>query len=120
MAGGYMVFTEAVHDPDLYTAYGRAARESVAKYGGRAVAASADPQGVEGQGHGNRTVILEFESVEAALAWYHSPEYQSVVGMRHASADCHAVAVDGLARRPPTDYAYSSGRQDSSDRVTRV
>lgn len=54
------------------------------------------PEPIEGQWHGSRTVILEFDSVEAARNWYQSSEYQAVVGERHASAQANAVIVAGF------------------------
>ena len=42
------------------------------------------------------TVLLEFESVEAARNWYRSAEYQGLAGRRHAAADSNAVIVAGF------------------------
>jgi uncharacterized protein (DUF1330 family) len=41
-------------------------------------------------------VVLEFDSMEAARAWYHSPEYQAVVGKRRASAQVNVAIVGGF------------------------
>jgi uncharacterized protein (DUF1330 family) len=38
---------------------------------------------------------MEFESVEAARAWYQSDAYQKVIPMRRAAADTDAVIVSG-------------------------
>ncbi len=54
------------------------------------------PELIEGSWHGNRTVLLEFESVEAARNWYSSAEYQGLAGLRHAAADSNAVIVAGF------------------------
>ena len=43
-----------------------------------------------------RTVVLEFDSEDAARNWYGSPAYQAVVGERHASAATNAVIVSGF------------------------
>ena len=45
------------------------------------------------------TVILEFPSVEAAQAWYRSPEYQAAVPVRQAAAHCNGVIIAGF--EPP-------------------
>ena len=60
------------------------------------LAADPNPEVLEGEWHGNQTVVLEFESVEAARAWYESPAYQEAVPLRHAAADCNAVIVAGF------------------------
>ena len=41
-------------------------------------------------------MIVEFVSVEAARGWYNSPEYQAVVGQRHAAAESNAVIIGGF------------------------
>jgi uncharacterized protein (DUF1330 family) len=42
------------------------------------------------------TVVLRFESREAALAWYQSEEYQSVIALRTDNSDGMAVLCDGF------------------------
>lgn len=39
-------------------------------------------------------VVLEFESMEKAKAWYNSPEYQGVVGQRISTSDSGLIFVD--------------------------
>ncbi len=56
-----------------------------------------DPGAVlEGDWHGPQTVVLEFESVEAAREWYNSEAYQEAAKLRQAAADCNGVIVSGL------------------------
>jgi uncharacterized protein (DUF1330 family) len=43
-----------------------------------------------------QTVVLEFESVEAARAWYESEAYQKAAKLRQAAADCNAVIISGF------------------------
>ena len=40
------------------------------------------PEVVEGTWHGDQTVVLEFESVDAARAWYESEAYQKAAKLR--------------------------------------
>ena len=46
---------------------------------------------LEGEWHGTQTVLLEFESVEAASEWYYSDAYQEAAKLRQAAADCNGV-----------------------------
>jgi uncharacterized protein (DUF1330 family) len=92
----YVILTEAIKDPDGMRAYERASAPSLAQSGAVVLAADSRPQVLEGEWHGNRTVMLEFESAEAARAWYESDAYQQAVGLRHAAADTHAVIVAGF------------------------
>src|SRR3979411_3046540 len=67
---GYVILTEAIKDPEGMKAYARAA--GAAMSGATILAVDAAPKVIEGSWHGDQTVVLEFESVDAARAWYES------------------------------------------------
>lgn len=90
----YIIFTEDVHDPEALQAYAAKAVPSVLQYGGVPRIASNATEVVEGEWHGQQTVMIEFESVEAAQTWYNSPEYQAVIGERHAAASSNAAIFE--------------------------
>ena len=94
MAKGYVILTEAVKDPEGMKAYGQAA--GAAMGGVNVLAVNTAPKVVEGSWHGNQTVVLEFESVDAARAWYESEAYQKAAKLRQAAADCNVVILSGF------------------------
>jgi uncharacterized protein (DUF1330 family) len=94
MPKGYVVLTEAIKDPEGMKAYGQAA--GAAMGGVNILAVDTAPNVVEGTWHGNQTVLLEFESVDAARAWYESEAYQKAVKLRQAAADCNVVILSGI------------------------
>ncbi|MEU6260490.1 DUF1330 domain-containing protein [Streptomyces sp. NPDC047043] len=96
MPKGYVIFTEAVNDRAGMAAYGRAAAPSMAEGGAAVLAVDPAPQVLEGEWHGDRTVVLEFESVEAARAWYESAAYDKAKPLRQAAAVTNAVIVSGF------------------------
>ena len=96
MPKGYVIFTEVIRDQARYDAYVQRALPTVMQQSGRAIVVDDAAEVIEGTWHGSRTVILEFDSVEAARAWYKSPGYQAVIGERQASAECHAAILGGL------------------------
>jgi uncharacterized protein (DUF1330 family) len=96
MPKAYMIFTEDIRDEAGIRGYAQQAIPTIALVGGRIIVVDDAPELVEGSWHGKRTVVLEFDSVEAARNWYRSPEYQGVVGLRHAAADSNVVIVVGL------------------------
>ena len=53
------------------------------------------PQHIEGEAAGCRTVILEFESEADFRTWYDSPEYQAIIGKRHAATTGFAILAQG-------------------------
>ena len=93
MAKGYIIFTEKVNDQAAHGAYVEKAVPTILRQGGKVIVFDSDYAVLEGEWHGEQTVILEFESVEAAKAWYNSDEYQAIIGERHAAAENNAVIV---------------------------
>jgi len=96
MPKGYVIFTEDIRDEAGMNVYARQAVPTITRAGGRVIVADDAPEVIEGSWQVKRTVVLEFDSVEAARNWYRSPEYQQVVGLRHAAADSNAVIVAGF------------------------
>jgi uncharacterized protein (DUF1330 family) len=96
MPKGYAIFTEKVNDQEGMSAYVQAAVPTIFAAGGTIIVGGPPADVIEGEWHGNQTVIVEFESVEAARSWYNSPEYQAVVGLRHAAAESNAVIIGGF------------------------
>lgn len=94
MPKAYILITEDVKDPAGMAEYGKVARQAM----GAATLLSFDTEAevIEGTWHGTQTVLLEFESVEAAREWYYSDAYQAAVKLRQAAADCNGVILHGL------------------------
>lgn len=42
-------------------------------------------------------VLFSFPSLEAAHAWYDSPQYQAALPLRLRSADCRVIFFEGVA-----------------------
>jgi uncharacterized protein (DUF1330 family) len=91
----YMVFNYTVTNPESYAPYGRSAGRTLAAHGAEVVVADYSSQTLEGA-PGQVTVVLRFESREAALAWYESEEYQSVIHLRTDNSEGMAVLCDGF------------------------
>jgi uncharacterized protein (DUF1330 family) len=66
------------------------------KYGGKYLVRGGNSTQVEGTEQGNRKVVIEFASREAAETWYNSPEYQAIVPHRKANSVGHIAIVDGF------------------------
>jgi uncharacterized protein (DUF1330 family) len=71
MPKAYIVFTEAIHDQDAMNTYSGAAMPTIMG-AANVLVATQGAEVLEGEWHGNQTVVLEFESEEAAKAWYES------------------------------------------------
>ena len=96
MPKGYVIYTGTIRDQARFDAYVENTVPTITQSGGRPIVVQDDPDVLDGEAPGSRIVVLEFDSVEAARAWYESPEYQAVVGERLASAEGGAVIVSGF------------------------
>jgi uncharacterized protein (DUF1330 family) len=100
MPKGYVIFTEAIKDRAGMAVYSRAAGPTIVEGGATVLAVDPQPEVLEGQWYGDQTVVLEFESVEAARAWYESDAYQKAKSLRQAAAETHAVIISGFDMPP--------------------
>lgn len=96
MPAGYTITRITVTDREKYKAYARGAFPTMDKHGCEVLVDERDPELLEGDWSGERTIILKWPSREAALEWYRSPEYQEIIGLRHEGAECDIVVVGGL------------------------
>ncbi|KGI78255.1 DUF1330 domain-containing protein [Oleiagrimonas soli] len=71
---------------------------TVAPHGGKWLAQGAVDV-IEGAWPGS-VVLMEFPSREAAMAWYHSPEYQAILPLRINNAISDIVLIDQM----PEDF----------------
>ncbi len=94
MAKGYVIITEDIKDQAGMAEYAKLASQTMAN--AKVLAFGPAAETLEGQWHGTQTVLLEFESVEAAKEWYNSDEYQAAAKLRQAAADCNGVIVSGF------------------------
>lgn len=96
----YFIAQYVVKNPALYAEYQKGAGPTVGAHGGKLVAFDVAAETVEGKPPGPQTVIIEFESTAKAKAWYHSPEYQAVVGKRLAATEGFAVISQSMNVTP--------------------
>jgi uncharacterized protein (DUF1330 family) len=87
----YFIAQYVVKNPALYGEYSKGAGPTVGAFGGKLVSFDVASETIEGKPPGPQTVIIEFESVDKAKAWYNSPGYQAVVGKRLAATEGFAV-----------------------------
>ena len=92
---GYIVVNARIVDQQLLDEYRSSIGSSIQDHGGRIVAASNNAEILEGEPDGQRVVILEFPSVAAAGAWYHSGEYEAPKALRRRATKGIALLVEG-------------------------
>jgi uncharacterized protein (DUF1330 family) len=95
MGKAYIIFQETIHDREAMDTYSQAAMPAIA---GKADVLVVDQNAevLEGEWPANQTVVLAFESVEAAKAWYESEAYQAAIPLRQAAADTNVAILTGF------------------------
>lgn len=92
----YFVVQEQVTDQEGLAAYSKAAGGTMKGIRGRAIVVDNDVTPIEGDWHGSRLVILEFEDEAAFREWYESPGYQAALPLRLAATDSRGALATGL------------------------
>ena len=95
----YFIAQYVVNDPTLYREYQAGAAPTIQAAGGELVAFDVAAQTIEGTPPGPQTVILKFESPEAAKAWYESSAYQAIVSKRLAATSGFAIIAQSMNMR---------------------
>ena len=93
---GYLVSAyRSIKDPDKFAAYAKLAGPAFTKYGAKYLARGTAEQAYEA-GVKQRIVIVEFESVEKAVAAHDSPDYQAALKVLDGAVERDLRIVEGL------------------------
>ncbi len=93
---GYIVVEVEVTNPTEYQTYAKQTTATLEPYGGKFIVRGGNAETLEGGWQPKRFVIIEFPGVEQAKAWYNSPEYTAIIGIRHRSANSRMILVQGV------------------------
>jgi uncharacterized protein (DUF1330 family) len=91
----YVIVNVDTRDPQRYERYKQMAQETVAQFGGRYLVRGGKMEILEGSWRPTRVVVLEFDSYEKALAWWHSAEYAPAKELRQSLSTTDLLIVDG-------------------------
>ena len=94
MSAYWICVYKAVHDQDKVTAYAELALPAIRDGGGRFLARG-NPEAVFELAEATRTVVIEFPSVEAAVAAHASEAYQEALRALGDGADRDLRVVPG-------------------------
>jgi uncharacterized protein (DUF1330 family) len=100
MTKGYWIGHVDVADPEAYKAYVVANAEPFKKYGARFLVRGGRFENPEGTSR-SRNVIIEFPSYQAAVACWHSPEYQRAAKLRQPVSTIDLVIIEGYEGPQP-------------------
>lgn len=99
---GYWIGRVDVQDDIAYMDYVKANAAAFEAFGARFLVRGGTFEAPEGTARA-RNVVIEFPSYEAALACYHSPEYQAAKALRAPVSEGDIVIIEGYDGPQPGD-----------------
>lgn len=97
----YWLARSKINDPVAYKKYTDLVPEIITSYGGRVLARGGRFQILEGPTKFARFVVIEFPSLEQAVACHHSDAYQAATKFRAGGAgEVELVILEGSAPTP--------------------
>ncbi len=91
----YLIADIEVTDPDTYAKYAAGVPATVAGFGGKYLVRGDQGEVAEGTWTPKRLVVLEFESMERAKAWYNSPDYADLKKLRQSASNGNVIFAEG-------------------------
>ena len=92
----YLVAEETIHDMDTFAnEYGPKVPPTLQPYGGRFIVRGGQLTALEGEPP-PRFVIIAFDSVDKARAWYRSPAYQQLAPIRQRASKSTLFIAEGV------------------------
>ena len=95
MAAYIIVYVE-IHDPVAYRKYVETVTPTITAYGGRFLVRGGRAEILEGDRLPSRVVVLEFDSVQRAKAWWGSGEYAVPKRLRQSASTAQMIVVEGV------------------------
>jgi uncharacterized protein (DUF1330 family) len=95
MAKGYLVAHIRVHDAKKIQEFRTLAGRAIQKFNGRVLVTNPEPEIMEGPKSGV-SVVIEFDDIETARAFYHSEDYTEARTIREQAAETDLILVEGL------------------------
>ena len=85
-------------DPEGIRPYSAGVAASFEPFGGRFIVRGSQIAALEGDGPKGRLVVIAFDSMEKAQAWYNSAEYQRLKPIRQKSGNSRTFIVEGTPK----------------------
>ncbi len=95
MPSAYLIANVDVHDPVQYEEYKKLSTLAMKASGAEVCIRGGQVEVMEGNWAPSRVVMLKFPSMDAARAFYNSPEYAAAIQARQDIADMRMIIVEG-------------------------
>lgn len=96
-APAYYIASFEVTNDEALAPYSQGVPATVEQYGGRFLVRRGELAPKEGEAPKSRVIVIQFDSMEKALAWYDSPEYSALRPIRQQNGETDAYFVEGFS-----------------------
>jgi len=93
----YIIVDVDIQDPERYAEYVRSVPPTIAAFGGRFLVRGGRAENLEGGWQPRRIVVLEFDSLERARAWWASAQYAAPKRLRQSASVTGMIVVEGVS-----------------------
>jgi uncharacterized protein (DUF1330 family) len=95
VAPAYYMADFELTDPEGIRPYSAGVAATFEPFGGRFIVRGGEIAALEGERPKGRLVMIAFDSMEKAQAWYRSAEYQKLMPIRQRSGNSRTFIVEG-------------------------
>lgn len=95
MSKGYLIAHIRVHDAERFEVFKTMSGPAIGDYGGTVLVRNPAPDHREG-GLRGLTIVIEFDSLDAARAFYESDAYTAARAVREEAAHTDLMLVEGV------------------------
>ena len=95
MPKGYLVAHIRVQDKEAFEEFKQLSGEAIKAHNGRVLVRNPSPDHREGNAQG-LAIVIEFESIQAAQAFYESDAYVAAREVREKISETDLILVEGL------------------------
>jgi uncharacterized protein (DUF1330 family) len=92
----YIIVDVTISDPVAYEEYKKLTPSSIASYDGKFIVRGGKTETLEGNWAPQRTVVLEFPTVQRAKEWWSSADYAPAKNIRQRAASTQMILVEGV------------------------
>ena len=113
---GYVIADVTVTDAESYAEYRALTPATIDAFDGRFLVRGGACEAIEGAWAPGRLVLLRFDSLARAAAWYESPGYRKARAIRRRASTGSLILVDGAGRGTGGAYLITrSGAAGAAD-----
>jgi uncharacterized protein (DUF1330 family) len=92
----YLIAEHLISDSARFEEYRSKVVSMLERYGARYLTRGGSHKVLDGEWRPTRVVIVEFPTMDALEAWYHSPEYQPLIELRRGAGQDVLIALEGV------------------------